>query len=41
MNSQKNRNQSFIYEEEIDHTNREKLIKKIDRNKPSNHRNIR
>lgn len=30
MYSQKNRNKSFIYEEEIDQVNREKILKKID-----------
>ncbi len=30
MYSQKNRNKSFIYEEEIDQANREKVTKKID-----------
>lgn len=30
MYSQKNRNKSFIYEEEIDQANREKTSKKVD-----------
>ena len=33
MYSQKNRNKSFIYEEEIDQINREKFLKKFDSTK--------